>query len=92
MTPPSTANHDEHRRKHANSRVMVCFHSYQRGSIADVYDVTDSHLICFHAPGNNGLSEDLQGGETPATPQGSGGKPETKVSHDKEEQSDKRPR
>lgn len=44
-------------------------------------------------PGDNGLSEGLQGGETPETvSEGRGVEPETKVSLSKEEQPDERSR
>lgn len=43
-------------------------------------------------PGDNGLSEDLQGGETPETVSQGSVQPETKVNHSKEEQPDERNR
>lgn len=44
-------------------------------------------------PGDNGLSEDLRGGESPETvSEGSSVEPETEVSHSKEEQPDERHR
>ena len=51
--------------------------------------------ICFllYMPGDNGLSEDLQGGETPETvSEGRRVEPETKVGRCKEEQPDERRR
>lgn len=44
-------------------------------------------------PGDNGMSEDLQGGETPETvPEGGSVEPETEVHHSKEEWPDERHR
>ena len=53
--------------------------------------LTLSVLTVLCAPGDNGLSEDLQGGQTPETvPEGSGVEPETEVNHGEEERPDER--
>lgn len=50
-------------------------------------------LLLLCVPGDNGLSEDLQGGQTPETvSEGSGLQPATKASPNKEEQLDERHR
>lgn len=51
------------------------------------------YLSLLYVPGDNGLSEDLQGGETPeTTSEGCSVEPEAKVSHSEEEQPDERHR